>query len=315
MALAISKIINTNIDPRLVSGFKLPKNTNTPTPPAKIDLCTLPDMSGLLGTINLPDLSLPNIDLPKFNFLNNFDVNLPDFTKFKIDGLKLSGLYNPFKCNLGNMSLPYGKSLAYQSTFNKLGNINCSDKGEAANDNKLKNLTLLNALNSGNCAKVAEKVVKEVASDLSILGVNTDSVTKGMMNTVVKSVVDNKFDIGEASKLLTGNNTVGMITSNLNTSSTPLDRLIKVSKISKIASDKNPIIDYATRISNNKSLSDNVYSPIMNLAKSASKDTSSNITSLPATKTLTNSQSLALFGKAKSLVHSNKILDIKKMIA
>jgi len=124
MSLSISKIIKTNVDPRLVSGFTLPKTPNDSSKHAKIDLCKIPDMSGLIGSINLPNFnlpnytmpnihfpkfSMPNLDFPKFDmpgidFTSNFDFDLPDFTKFKIDGLKLHGLYNPFKCSLGKAS-------------------------------------------------------------------------------------------------------------------------------------------------------------------------------------------------------------------
>jgi len=148
-----------------------------------------------------------------------------------------------------------------------------------------------------------------------LLGVDTSAVSKGMQNTVVKSVVDNKFDIGAASSLLTGNNTIGMIASNIQTSSTPLDKIIKVSKATNILKDKTSIVDYASKVSSNKSLSKYVTSPLMNLASNASKDTASSVSTLPTTKSLNNSQNLTLLGKARGLVSSNKMLDIKKMIA
>jgi len=335
MALSISNIIKTNVDPRLVSGFTLPKTPNDSGNKTKIDLCKVPNMTGLLGSVNLPNFNIPNftmpniplpkfslpsMDLPKINmphidFTSNFDFDLPAFTKFKIDSLKLHGLYSPFKCSLNKASLPSGKGLAYKGAYNKLGNINCNDKGEAASDNKLKKVSLLTALNSGNCAKVAAKVVNDTAKDLSVLGVDTSFVSKSMQNTVVKSVVDNKFDIGTASSLLTGNNTVGMIASNIQTSSTPLDKLIKVSSSSKALKDKTGIVDYASKVSSNRSLSKFGSSPLMKLASSASKDESSKITKLPTTKSLNNSQNLTLLGKAKGLVNSNKAFDIRKMIA
>lgn len=303
MSLNINQILPTSTPSKLPTS-KTIKNTSNKHK-SKTDLCSSKTYSGLFSLPNMPDFDLkskfPNLDLPSFKF--DLGINgdfLPDFTKFKINGLKLHGLDLPFKCSIKGLSNPFGKSTFDKNIIHNLNNVNCKDKNAGLNNNKVKNKYTEKAYDTANCSKKAFESVSKLSDDLNKLKLVPNSENLNIAKSITKSVVNNKFDIGAASSMLTSGSTINNIAEAIQTSNSPIGNILKVGKETKILKDKNPVIDYAKGLSKDYKIANDTTSPIMKLAKSASLDSPVNVVNV-TDKTLNAGQSLNLLGKAKAM--------------
>jgi len=308
MGLSISQGLPTTTTSSILTQAK----TTT-----KIDLCSGVSLDGLLNTSNLPDFpdfNLPNMDLPSFKILSNLDSDfLPDFTMFKLDGLKGTSLYNPFECSLIDKLKPDTSNLKYKQSMDKLNNINCNDDKANLNDDKIASKVLETAIGASDCAKSIVEATVNLSNDLNQLGLTPSIENDKVAKTLIGSVVDNKFDVGTASTLLNDDGTILKINEALVKKNSPIGKVLKVSKSSGLVKDKDSIVDYATKLTDKRNIAKFTDSQLVHLSMDASKDSVSKISSLPTTpQTLSNSQSISLFSKANKLM-KNK--NLTKLIA
>jgi len=259
----------------------------------KVDKCSGMGLSDLFGKLKFPDISFPDFDLPSFKL--GLGLEMPDFLKFKMDGLSLKGLLGPFKCLLGDMSNPLNKSLSFKKARGVLNNINCKDMSAGLDSDAMRNLALKAALNMSNCSKTPEKAVISVSNDLKKLA-NSDS---GTFKTIIGSVVDTKLDMNAASIYLSGKDVVTKITESIQTSTTSFNKIMRLPTNLGTIKDKNSVVTYSTKVVEKTTLIRNT--TIVGLAGHASNDIQNLNKSLPNKKNLNVSQKVHLLSKVGNM--------------
>lgn len=306
MSLTINQVLPSNDN---VPVNKNKKNNDTAK--TKIDICPSVNLSKLLKSIDLPDIELPGFDLPSIDSKLLKGLNLDfvsDFTKKLITNLKLKNMYIPFKCSYLDMSSPFGKNLINKNNLNKLKNINCKDITSGLNNSSNNSNMLKSALGIDNCAKSAITVVNETSDILDELGIENDIKNNPLSRNILSSVVDNKLDIKEASKLLNSEDRISVIREQYILTKTISKKIIKVSKETFKSKDKDSILSFGKSITSTQKLLDSNNNDFFKLAKLASKDSNVKITQIPVIKKLSISQNLSLLNKAKQQTAKFNIL-------
>lgn len=306
MSLNINQVLpnNTSTIQNLIKNTNVSLSSSTDTV-----ICSPKTYDNMLSSFNMSSLDL---DLPNTKILNGVNGDfLPDFTKFKIKGLKLKGLDLPFKCSIKSMSDPLGKSTLNKSSINKLGNILCNDINGGLDTDLFKNAYLTAAYGLDLCAKKPDKSIDILSGDLSVLAKIGDKDSLNISKSITKAVVDNKFDVGSASVKLASPLDTSNIRESIQVSKTPIDKIFKVGKVTKIKKDKDPVISYATSITNSHMIFNNINSPIIQLAKDATMDSQAKSTDVHS-GTLYAGQKLMILSKAFSNSKIGFISKIKK---
>jgi len=311
MGLNINQILPVNTPSKNISSSVAISDVNSET-----DLCSSSTYKGMFSLPNMSDIDFPNIDLPKVKL--DYGINgdfLPDFTKFKISGLKIKGLDLPYKCSIKDLSNPFGKSILEKSNIKNLNNVNCKDSTGGLNNNKIKNKYTEKAYDMDNCAKKDIEAISDLATDINDLSTNLNSENLNIMKSITKSVVNNKLDVGVASSLLNTPTIINNVRESIQVTSKPIGSILKVGNDTKLINDKNPILDYANSLTNMTDIASDTTSPIMNLAEDASMDAPINNTDYD-TKQFSSGQKLTLLGRAKSINNNsnNFISKIKSFV-
>lgn len=304
----------------------------------KIDLCSGYSKGGFFDSINFPnipspslpdfpdfgssDFSLPDFpDLPNLKMLNGIGSFggdfLPDFTMFKIDSLKSMNMTQPFECNLKALNNPFGKNLKFKGLHDKLGNINCDDPSSNLSNGSVAKNVLRSALVADNCSKTIAKAVLDSAADIDKLGLFPSIENSETANTILDTVINDKFDVGMASNVLTGDDTLVSIQESISKSGTPLDKIMGLSKSANLGKDKDRIIKYAGKIADPKNIAKlKKNSKILSLSDDATKDSSLETTSVSSIpEPLKDGQALSLLSKASKMANNNDFLKLKSKFA